>query len=102
MLDADYGAQTASELNVYAAADGVLTVSDEEARLVNGLLAGATLAHWVPDAEDLPRSRVPLPERAGILFVGSFRHAPNLDALEYLCGEIVPLLDDSLLEPHPI
>ena len=27
-----------------------------------------------------------------MLFVGNFRHLPNLDAVEFLCGEILPLL----------
>ena len=42
------------ELNVYAAADGVLTVSQKEADLLDDFLAGATPAYAVPDAEDLP------------------------------------------------
>src|SRR4030095_6933815 len=43
-----------------------------------------------------------LRDRAGIVFVGSFRHLPNVDALEFFCSDIVPLLDDELLDRHPI
>jgi lipopolysaccharide biosynthesis protein/glycosyltransferase involved in cell wall biosynthesis len=102
LLDVGYGAETAAELNTYGAADAVLAVSPDEAQLVGGMLSDPTRVFWVPDAEDLPRSRVALSRRSGILFVGSFRHAPNLDALEYLSKEIVPLLDPALLERHPI
>lgn len=102
LLDAGYGAETAAELNAYGAADAVLAVSPDEAQLVGGMLSDPKRVFWVPDAEDLPRSRVPLTGRSGILFVGSFRHAPNLDALEYLVKEVAPLLDPTLLERHPI
>ena len=102
LLDADYGDETIGELNVYAAADGVLTVSAEEARLVGGLLGDHASVHVVPDAEDIERSPVPFAERCGIVFVGSFRHTPNVDALDYFCREVVPLLDPTLLEKHPV
>ena len=42
-------------------------------------------------------SQRPFAERAGALFVGSFGHAPNLDAVEWLLGEIWPLV----LEAEP-
>ena len=35
-------------------------------------------------------------------FVGSFRHTPNVDALAYFCRDVVPLLDPTLLEEHPV
>ena len=102
LLDAEYGDEAIGELNVYAAADAVLTVSTEEAQLVGGLLGGRTSVHVVPDAEDIKRSRVPFGERRGILFLGSFRHTPNVDALAYFCRDVVPLLDPALLEEHPV
>lgn len=101
-VDALFGSETARELNVYAAADGVLTVSQKEADLLNDWLGNTDLARVVPDAEDLPRSSVLFEQRRGILFIGNFRHAPNLAAAEYLCHEIVPLLDPTLLAEHPL
>ena len=56
----------------------------------------------VPDTEELSRSPVPLRERRGILFLGNFLHEPNRDAAEFLCEEIVPRLDPSLLAKHEI
>jgi glycosyltransferase involved in cell wall biosynthesis len=102
LLDGKYGSETARELNVYAAADAVLTVSQKEAELINDLTADARLASAVPDCEDLPPSAVPFKARRGILFVGNFRHPPNVDAVEYLIHEILPRLDPNLLTEHPV
>jgi glycosyltransferase involved in cell wall biosynthesis len=94
--------ELARELNAYAAADAVLTVSDKEADLINDLTGRPDLALTLPDAEELPRSPVPQRERRGILFLGNFLHAPNRDAASYLCEEIVPRLDPSLLSEHGV
>ncbi|MEK6250795.1 MAG: glycosyltransferase family 4 protein [Actinomycetota bacterium] len=101
-LDADQAETLMKEINTYAAADAVLTVSEKEAALINDLTAQPRLAMSLPDAEELPRSPVPLRDRRGILFLGNFLHAPNCDAAEYLCQEIIPRLDRSLLEEHPL
>ncbi len=102
LLDASYARQVMSELNLYTVADGVLAVSAEEAGLLNSLLADPGLAHWVPDAEELAVSPIAGPDRKGIVFVGSFHHLPNVDALEYFCKDILPLLPESVLEHHPV
>jgi glycosyltransferase involved in cell wall biosynthesis len=90
------------EINTYAAADAVLTVSEKEAALVNDLTGRQALALPLPDTEELPRSCVPLRKRRGILFLGNFLHEPNRDAAAYLCREIVPRLDPSLLAEHAV
>jgi glycosyltransferase involved in cell wall biosynthesis len=94
--------EMARELNAYAAADAVLTVSEKEADLINDLSGRPELALTLPDAEELGRSPVPPRERRGIVFLGNFLHAPNRDAAEYLCQEIVPRLDQSLLSEHEL
>jgi glycosyltransferase involved in cell wall biosynthesis len=101
-LDQDYGVALARELNVYAAADGVLTVSRKEADLINDLTADPHLALVVPDCEDLAPSAVPFQRRQGILFVGNFWHRPNVDAARYLCEQIVPRIPQACLDEHPI
>jgi glycosyltransferase involved in cell wall biosynthesis len=102
VLDARFGDQVIGELNVYAAADAVLTVSAKEASLIDDLVNEPGLSHVVPDHERLPLSDRPFGARRGLLFVGSFRHAPNVDAVGYLCREIVPRLPAPLLEAHPL
>jgi len=90
------------ELNAYSSADAVLTVSEKEAGLVNDFTGDSSLAHAVPDTEDLALSDVPLEERRGILFVGNYRHPPNVSAVEYLCKSVLPLVPSELLAEHPV
>ena len=101
-LDNDYASNLTRELNIYAAADGVLTVSQKEADLINDFLATPHHAHAVPDMEELPASPIPFADREGILFVGNFRHPPNVDAVAYLFEEILPRIDSLLLQRHPL
>lgn len=101
-LDDRFAGQVIGELNVYAAADAVLTVSAKEAALIDDLVNEAGLARVVPDNEQLPLSERAFETRRGLVFVGSFRHAPNVDAVAFLCREIVPRLPEEVLEEHPI
>ena len=101
ILDSPFGEQVVGELNAYAAADVVLTVSRKEADLIDDLLGEPGLSMVVPDNEEVtlgPSFR----DRRGILFVGSFRHPPNIDAVAWLATEIVPFLPASLLGVHPV
>ncbi len=102
LLDADFAAEMTAELNAYAASDAVLTVSDKERDLLGDFLGASVAARTVPDCEDPAPSPIPLTDRQGILLLGSFQHAPNVEALRFFCREVVPLLDRDLLERHPI
>jgi glycosyltransferase involved in cell wall biosynthesis len=97
-----YGAEMVREINAYAAADGVLTVSQKEADFINDLTGDPRLAHYVPDSDDLSLSPFSFSERKGILFVGNFWHPPNVDALEFLFAEVLPRLEPDLLARHPL
>jgi hypothetical protein len=101
-LDAGYGSKMVRELNTYAAADAVLTVSQKEAELIGDLTAEPKLAHVVPDCENLPCSNVAPDARHGISFIGNFRHPPNVSALEFLCRKILPLVQPGILRRHPL
>jgi glycosyltransferase involved in cell wall biosynthesis len=101
-LDTAYANETVRELNAYAAADGVLAVSDKETMLIDDLAGGPDLALTVPLDEDLEPSTIPFEDRRGIVFVGNFRHPPNVEAAEYLLREIVPRLDPDVLAEHPV
>ena len=35
-------------------------------------------------------------------FVGNFRHLPNREAVEYLCNDVLPLLDPDAPRRHPL
>jgi glycosyltransferase involved in cell wall biosynthesis len=101
-LDSVYASEMIRELNTYAAADAVLAVSQKEADLINDLTGDSTLAFAVLDGEDLPMSPVPCAERRGMVFIGCFRFAPNVAAVEFLCREILPKVDPDLLARHPV
>src|SRR6185295_3219337 len=57
-----------------------------------------------PNGVDLERfhPRVIEPDRARILFIGSFAHLPNLLGLEFFVNQVWPLLDDLAPTLHVI
>jgi glycosyltransferase involved in cell wall biosynthesis len=97
-----HGSRFAAELNSYASADGVLTVSQKEADLVNDLLLSPSLARPVPDAEETATRFPSFRRRRGVVCIGSFEYPPNVDALRYLCKDILPLVEPKLLARHPV
>jgi GT2 family glycosyltransferase/glycosyltransferase involved in cell wall biosynthesis len=99
-LDAAFGTETAAELNTYNEADAVIAVSEKERDLLADFIGEDRVFH-VPIAESITRSAYPLERRRGIYFVGNFRHVPNREAVEYMCGDVLPLLDPNLLRNHP-
>jgi GT2 family glycosyltransferase/glycosyltransferase involved in cell wall biosynthesis len=102
VLDAQFANEMTRELNTYAAADGVLTVSAREADIVNEYFGRSDLAVAVADAEELPQSSVGYRDRSGLLFLGNFRHTPNVEALGFLAAEIIPRIPARVLERHPV
>ncbi len=102
LLDNSYGSEMVRELNIYAAADGVLAVSEKEADMVNDLLGDPQAARCVPDCEEFEASTRPFSERKGILFLGSFRHTPNVDAIDHFCRQVIPCLDPKVLAADPL
>ena len=71
----------------------VVVMSDKDRDLL-----GASHAVTIPNGVDLERFR-PAPERPGrrLLFVGSFRHFPNVDAYRFFRDQVWP----RVLERHP-
>jgi glycosyltransferase involved in cell wall biosynthesis len=100
--DSDLASEMVRELNVYAQADAVLSVSDKEAEMISDLLGNRVHAFTVPDREEAIRSPLDFEDRRGILFVGNFRHPPNADAVTFFCDEVLPHIDPKLLEEHPV
>jgi glycosyltransferase involved in cell wall biosynthesis len=83
--------QRAAELAVAAKVDAIITHSSVEAAMLRAELPGATVAvvPWLIPSVPVKR---PVAERSGLAFVGSYRHAPNLDAARWLVEEIMPLV----------
>ena len=47
---------------------------------------------------EVPGSHTPFEARRDILFIGSFQHPPNADAVLFFCQEILPLVREQLTE----
>ena len=101
-LDDKYANELAREINVYAAADAVLTVSQKEAWWPPELTGDAARAHEVTQGESRGPGGLPFAGREGILLLGCYRHTPNLHAAEYLFGDILPRMDAAELRRHPV
>ncbi len=77
------------ELAAVRAADLTLTVSSEEKAVLLKECPKSRIHVLSGIYEAVPVSN-PYRDRRDILFVGSFEHAPNIDAVEYFAGEIFP------------
>jgi O-antigen biosynthesis protein len=73
-------------------ADVVITHSGAEATLLRAQLPGVTVT-VVPWSVPVPRPNRGWAERDGIVFVGTFGHDPNIDAVHWLAREILPLVE---------
>ena len=102
-LSLEDGARMVGELNVYAGADAVLTVSEHEARLVDDMVGRTGLGCTVPLGDPIAASTALEPtDRHGVVFVGNFRHLPNIEAVAHLVAAVAPRMDPDLLAAHPV
>ena len=81
----------AAELNAISAADATITHSGHEADLLRAALPGAAI-HLVPWTVRSQPCTTPFAERAGVAFVGSYGHPPNLDTAWWLLDQVMPLV----------
>ena len=76
------------ELDTYRKADGIVTVTDEDAEVLYADCPG--LRVWtIPNIHEAATARGRDGNR-NLLFVGGFRHEPNVDAILYFYGEVFP------------
>ncbi len=79
----------AKELGVMKHADLTLVVSEFEKALLAEILPSAKvdIISLINDEAPAPR---PFDERSGILFIGGFRHPPNVDGITWYITEVLP------------
>jgi glycosyltransferase involved in cell wall biosynthesis len=77
------------ELAVYNRADALITVTEEDRRVLLEELPQAVI-HIVPNIHDVPADALPLDGRRGILFVGNFNHPPNADGVLWFHHHVWP------------
>jgi glycosyltransferase involved in cell wall biosynthesis len=82
------------ELSAALSADSVITHSVSEAEQLEGIasIAAAGKVRVIPWVVPLAPVQTPFADRSGLAFIGSFAHAPNVDAARWLVGEIMPLV----------
>lgn len=78
----------ANEARAILAADMVVTVSNRERTIADEL--GARRSVVIPTIHRPVAEVKPFSARSGLLFVGSFDHAPNVDGATYLVDQIMP------------
>lgn len=82
-------ATRASELAAIAAADCTILVSRHEAEVIGAALPDARV-RVIPLVVDIPGRLAPGEGREDVVFIGSFLHQPNIDAVQFLVIEIWP------------
>ena len=79
----------ARELGMVLAADCTVVVSDFEKELLARELPTAYV-HCLPYIMDVAGCRTPFADRRDVIFVGGYRHPPNIDAARYFAEEVLP------------
>jgi len=80
-----------SEVHVYEKADIIWTVSDTDTEAVHKEIPNADI-RVVSIIEDLKKAEYSDPNTKNILFLGGYRHYPNINAATILANEIMPLI----------
>jgi O-antigen biosynthesis protein len=79
------------ELHAMSLADITLVVSPTESKLLATLVPGVKVKIVSNIHENMPGPK-PFSERDGILFIGGFRHPPNLDAITWYVENVLPII----------
>ncbi len=79
------------ELVAYRLADLIIVVTEDDGLLLKKD-APSTQIGLLPNIHRIPEFIAVLPPYTKLLFVGSFKHEPNVDAVLYFCKDIFPLL----------
>lgn len=85
----------ALELDVIARSDATLVVSEAERTLLASDAPGARV-EVLSNLHHLAGAGKPFAERQGLVFVGGFRHPPNVDAVRWFVQDIFPRVRASL------
>ncbi|MFC1771203.1 glycosyltransferase, partial [Candidatus Margulisiibacteriota bacterium] len=79
------------ELEAVNNVDSTIVVSTVEKNILHKECPGASV-HKIYYLQDIYEAKNPYENRQGIMFIGSFFHTPNLDAIDYFIKDIFPLV----------
>jgi GT2 family glycosyltransferase len=85
------------EIALARAADGTIAITEDEKSILARAVPEASL-YVLPNIHEVREATPPYSQRRDILFVGSFAHPPNSDAVRYFVREIWPLIKRTLPE----
>ncbi len=83
------------ELSLMVQADATIVISEQEAGELSGLSQLIRVFH-VPYSRDVAPGTATFDARRHIVFVGGYRHAPNVDAVSWFSEQIWPLISARL------
>jgi GT2 family glycosyltransferase len=79
------------ELKIASIADQTISITDTDKNVLE--FQGVSNVETVPNIHfPYQKERPSYEKRAGILFIGSYDHKPNIDAVVWLCKEIMPIV----------
>ncbi|MGL4759112.1 MAG: glycosyltransferase, partial [Patescibacteria group bacterium] len=79
------------ELKMARQADLTVSITSVEQQILQSKAVGKVIV--IPNIHTPYSGNIPsFNEREGILFIGSYNHPPNIDAVLWLCQEIMPLV----------
>jgi GT2 family glycosyltransferase len=80
------------ELNYANQAEATVVVTEDEKQVLSSL--GVENVWVIPNIHEEIHSseKVAFDQRSGLVFIGSYNHPPNIDAVKWLCLEIMPLV----------
>jgi GT2 family glycosyltransferase/glycosyltransferase involved in cell wall biosynthesis len=96
-LEKTAAATKKKELAVYAKADCVTTVTEEDRAVLLADLKGMPVM-VIPNIHDAVDIDVPYEQRKDFLFIGNFNHGPNQDAVLWFAQDIFPSILKKLPE----
>jgi GT2 family glycosyltransferase/SAM-dependent methyltransferase len=88
-------AEKDQELEAVRTADASIVVSTFERELLKQEVPDENVHVW-PLILDVIGTKNPYTQRQDIVFVGGYRHAPNVDAVKYFAEDVMPLLRPKL------
>ncbi len=89
------------ELAVMLKSDVVLSYNDVEHTVIQSHTDGAVKVAKCPWVINRAEAGPPMKNRAGISFLGSFRHHPNTEGITWFAREVMPLLNEGCAPRAP-
>ena len=87
------------EMNIINKVDVILSYNDVEHSVIQAYSDGkakVVKCPWVVDVQD---TRAPLKGRSGLSFLGSYRHYPNAEGIQWFVRDILPAVNGKMASP---